>query len=36
VDWFVLPNPVYGEWLKPTRTDPHNLLRPTKMKLAGN
>jgi len=32
VDWFVLPNPVYGEWDKLIGTDPKALLQPTTMK----
>ncbi len=32
VDWFVLPNPVYGEWEKLLGRDPHALLRPTSMR----
>jgi len=36
VDWFVLPNPVYGEWQKVYGSHPRGLLRPTKMKLAGS
>jgi acid phosphatase len=31
-DWFVLPNPIYGEWLKPLVNDPRAKLRPTTMK----
>ena len=31
-DWFVLPNPVYGEWERLVRQDPKVLLRPTTMK----
>lgn len=36
VDWFVLPNPVYGEWQKVYGTNPRSLLRPTKMKVTGS
>jgi predicted secreted acid phosphatase len=32
VDWFVLPNPVYGEWEKLIGRSPHAVLRPTSMK----
>ncbi len=32
VDWFVLPNPVYGEWDKLIGPDPKAILRPTTMK----
>jgi len=31
-DWFVLPNPAYGEWDKLIATDPYGKLRPTAMK----
>ncbi|MCS7079807.1 MAG: hypothetical protein NZ585_07125 [Chloracidobacterium sp.] len=31
-DWFLLPNPVYGEWKKPLGDEPRRFLRPTKMK----
>ena len=27
-DWIILPNPVYGEWLKPLGNDPKAMLRP--------
>jgi acid phosphatase len=30
-DWFVLPNPVYGEWEKLIGRDPYAILRPTSM-----
>jgi 5'-nucleotidase (lipoprotein e(P4) family) len=30
-DWFVLPNPVYGEWQRLANTDPHSSLRSTAM-----
>jgi acid phosphatase len=33
VDWFVLPNPVYGEWEKLVGDDPRARLRPTKIKI---
>src|SRR5262245_16886331 len=33
VDWFVLPNPVYGEWEKLTGPDPRAVLRPTSMEV---
>jgi acid phosphatase len=33
VDWFVLPNPVYGEWTKLLGSNPRLKLRPTTMKL---
>jgi 5'-nucleotidase (lipoprotein e(P4) family) len=33
VDWFVLPNPVYGEWEKLIGPDPKEILHPTSMKL---
>lgn len=38
VDWFVFPNPVYGEWQKPLGEGYQMLgkLRPTAMKLARN
>jgi 5'-nucleotidase (lipoprotein e(P4) family) len=32
VDWFVLPNPVYGEWEKLIGPDPKAILHPTSMK----
>ncbi len=32
VDWFILPNPVYGEWEKLLGEQPKLKLRPTKMK----
>jgi acid phosphatase len=32
VDWFVLPNPVYGEWDRLLGSDPKALLHPTSMK----
>jgi acid phosphatase len=35
-DWFVLPNPVYGEWQKPLGKHPRDKLRPTTMKLPAN
>jgi acid phosphatase len=35
VDWFILPNPVYGEWEKPLGDQPKLKLRATKMKLTG-
>ncbi len=31
-DWFVLPNPVYGEWDKLVGPDPLSLMHPTTMK----
>jgi acid phosphatase len=31
IDWFVLPNPVYGEWEKLIGPRPVDLLRPTSM-----
>jgi acid phosphatase len=34
VDWFVLPNPVYGEWEKLIAPNPIDLLRPTSMPVA--
>jgi 5'-nucleotidase (lipoprotein e(P4) family) len=33
VDWFVLPNPVYGEWDKLAGTDPKAVLPPSKLDL---
>jgi acid phosphatase len=33
VDWFVLPNPVYGEWTKLLGSNPRLKLKPTTMKL---
>jgi acid phosphatase len=35
VDWFILPNPVYGEWEKLLGDQPKLKLRATKMKLPG-
>src|SRR5574341_1614541 len=35
VDWFILPNPVYGEWEKLLGDQPKLKLRATKMKLTG-
>ena len=35
VDWFVLPNPVYGEWEKLLGEQPMLKLRATKMKFPG-
>jgi len=32
IDWFVLPNPVYGEWEKLIGPDPTAVLHPTSMK----
>ncbi|RIK77360.1 hypothetical protein DCC62_09660 [candidate division KSB1 bacterium] len=32
VDWFILPNSVYGEWEKLLGDQPKLKLRPTKMK----
>jgi 5'-nucleotidase (lipoprotein e(P4) family) len=32
VDWFVLPNPVYGEWEKLIGPDPKAIMHPTSMK----
>jgi len=32
IDWFVLPNPVYGEWDRLTGKDPKAVLHPTTMK----
>jgi 5'-nucleotidase (lipoprotein e(P4) family) len=34
VDWFVLPNPVYGEWQKIVGPSPAAVLRPSAMKFA--
>jgi acid phosphatase len=31
-DWFILPNPVYGEWTKLTGKNPLEVLRPSGMK----
>jgi 5'-nucleotidase (lipoprotein e(P4) family) len=31
VDWFVLPNPIYGEWEKLVSPDPADVLRPSGM-----
>jgi 5'-nucleotidase (lipoprotein e(P4) family) len=31
VDWFVLPNPIYGEWEKLMSPDPADILRPSGM-----
>ena len=31
-DWFILPNPVYGEWAKLAGDDPLEVLRPSRMK----
>ena len=33
IDWFVLPNPGYGEWEKLIRNEPMKRLRPSGMKL---
>lgn len=33
IDWFVLPNPVYGEWEKLIGPDPKAVLHPTAMKV---
>jgi acid phosphatase len=33
VDWFILPNPVYGEWEKLLGDQPRLKLRATKMNL---
>lgn len=33
IDWFVLPNPGYGEWEKLIREEPMKRLRPSGMKL---
>lgn len=30
-DWFILPNPVYGEWQRLISNTPHSQLRPTTM-----
>jgi acid phosphatase len=35
VDWFILPNPVYGEWEKLLGDQPKQKLRATAMKLSG-
>lgn len=32
VDWFILPNPVYGEWEKPLGANPRSKLRETSLK----
>jgi acid phosphatase len=32
VDWFILPNPMYGEWERLVGPDPRAVLRPTSMK----
>ena len=32
VDWFVLPNPVYGEWQNLLGNDPRGKLRSTTMR----
>jgi acid phosphatase len=34
-DWFILPNPVYGEWQNLLGANPHAQLRPTAMQAAG-
>jgi acid phosphatase len=34
-DWFVLPNPVYGEWQKALGDQPRDKLRPTRMTRPG-
>jgi len=31
-DWFILPNPVYGEWQVPLGREPRRFLRPTEMR----
>jgi acid phosphatase len=36
IDWFVLPNPGYGEWEKLIRNEPMKRLRPSGMKLPAN
>jgi acid phosphatase len=33
VDWFVLPNPVYGDWERLIGPDPKAVLHPTSMKM---
>ena len=35
VDWFILPNPLYGEWEKLLGDQPKLKLRATAMKLSG-
>jgi len=35
VDWFVLPNPVYGEWDRAIGPDPAALMHPTSMAVKG-
>ncbi len=35
VDWFVLPNPVYGEWEKLVSERPEDILRPSSMSAVG-
>ncbi len=35
VDWFILPNPLYGEWEKLLGDQPKLKLRATAMKLFG-
>lgn len=32
VDWFILPNPVYGEWQQPLGSDPRGKMNPTTMR----
>jgi acid phosphatase len=36
IDWFVLPNPGYGEWEKLIANEPMKRLRPSGMKLPAN
>jgi 5'-nucleotidase (lipoprotein e(P4) family) len=36
VDWFVIPNPVYGEWEKLIGSDPMAIMHPTSMKSSSD
>jgi 5'-nucleotidase (lipoprotein e(P4) family) len=33
IDWFVIPNPVYGEWENLIGADPEAIMRPSSMKM---
>jgi acid phosphatase len=36
IDWFVIPNPVYGEWERLIGPDPLAIMHPTTMQVDSN
>ena len=34
-NWFIIPNPVYGEWDRLIKVDPIPLMHPTSMPIGG-